>query len=73
MADTYATLETSKGPIRVRLFPDSAPKTVENRRGLIVGEPSCRWALAPWKTTSRSAAPATATGRPDPSWTSWST
>ena len=29
-ADTFATLETSKGPIRVRLFPDTAPNTVEN-------------------------------------------
>ena len=38
MADTYATLETSKGPIRVRLFPDTAPKTVENFVGLATGE-----------------------------------
>ncbi len=37
MADTYATLETSKGPIRVRLFPDTAPKTVENFIGLATG------------------------------------
>ena len=36
-ADTYATLETSKGPIRVRLFPDTAPKTVENFIGLATG------------------------------------
>jgi peptidyl-prolyl cis-trans isomerase A (cyclophilin A) len=35
--DTYATLETSKGPIRVRLFPDTAPKTVENFIGLATG------------------------------------
>jgi peptidyl-prolyl cis-trans isomerase A (cyclophilin A) len=35
--DTYATLETSKGPIRVRLFPDTAPKTVENFVGLATG------------------------------------
>ena len=38
MADTYATLETSKGPIRVRLFPDTAPKTVENFIGLATGD-----------------------------------
>ena len=37
MAETYATLETSKGPIRVRLFPDTAPKTVENFIGLATG------------------------------------
>jgi peptidyl-prolyl cis-trans isomerase A (cyclophilin A) len=35
--DTYATLETSRGPIRVRLFPDTAPKTVENFVGLATG------------------------------------
>ena len=37
MPDTYATLETSRGPIRVRLFPDTAPKTVENFVGLATG------------------------------------
>jgi peptidyl-prolyl cis-trans isomerase A (cyclophilin A) len=37
VADTFATLETSKGPIRVRLFPDTAPKTVENFIGLATG------------------------------------
>ena len=46
---------------------------VENRRGLMVGVPSSVWALAPRKTTSRSAVPATDTGLPEPSWTSWST
>jgi len=34
---TYATLVTSKGDIRVRLFPDTAPKTVENFVGLATG------------------------------------
>jgi len=34
---TYATLRTSKGDIRVRLFPDTAPKTVENFVGLATG------------------------------------
>ena len=38
MADTYATLKTSKGDIRVRLFPDTAPKTVENFVGLATGQ-----------------------------------
>jgi peptidyl-prolyl cis-trans isomerase A (cyclophilin A) len=38
--DTYATLETTKGPIRVRLFPDTAPKTVENFVGLATGDRS---------------------------------
>jgi peptidyl-prolyl cis-trans isomerase A (cyclophilin A) len=42
VADTYATLETSKGPIRVRLFPDTAPKTVENFIGLATGTRSWR-------------------------------
>ena len=38
MADTYATLKTSMGDIRVRLFPDTAPKTVENFVGLATGQ-----------------------------------
>jgi peptidyl-prolyl cis-trans isomerase A (cyclophilin A) len=42
VADTYATFETSKGPIRVRLFPDSAPRTVENFVGLATGSRSWR-------------------------------
>ena len=37
MPTTYATLETTKGAIRVRLFPDTAPKTVENFIGLATG------------------------------------
>ena len=37
MADTHATLKTSKGDIRVALFPDTAPKTVENFIGLATG------------------------------------
>jgi peptidyl-prolyl cis-trans isomerase A (cyclophilin A) len=32
-----ATLHTSKGPIRVTLFPDQAPKTVSNFVGLVEG------------------------------------
>jgi peptidyl-prolyl cis-trans isomerase A (cyclophilin A) len=35
--DTYATLVTTRGDIRVQLFPDTAPKTVENFIGLANG------------------------------------
>ena len=35
--ELYATLQTSKGEIRIRLFPDHAPKTVENFVGLADG------------------------------------
>jgi peptidyl-prolyl cis-trans isomerase A (cyclophilin A) len=42
VTETYATLETTKGPIRVRLFPDAAPKTVENFVGLATGGKSWR-------------------------------
>ena len=31
---THATLETTLGPIEIELFPDDAPKTVENFRKL---------------------------------------
>jgi cyclophilin family peptidyl-prolyl cis-trans isomerase len=48
VADTYATLETSKGPIRVRLFPDTAPKTVENFIGLATG-------TKPWRNPATGA------------------
>jgi peptidyl-prolyl cis-trans isomerase A (cyclophilin A) len=37
---TYATLVTSKGDIRARLFEDTAPKTVENFIGLATGKKS---------------------------------
>jgi peptidyl-prolyl cis-trans isomerase A (cyclophilin A) len=48
VADTYAILETSKGPIRVRLFPDTAPKTVENFIGLATG-------AKPWRNPATGA------------------
>jgi peptidyl-prolyl cis-trans isomerase A (cyclophilin A) len=35
--ELYATLETSKGPVRVRLFDNHAPKTVANFVGLADG------------------------------------
>ena len=41
MADTFATLETSRGKIRVQLFQDTAPKTVANFIGLATG--TRRW------------------------------
>ena len=37
MADTYATLTTNRGDIVIRLFPNHAPKTVENFVGLADG------------------------------------
>jgi peptidyl-prolyl cis-trans isomerase A (cyclophilin A) len=37
VTDLHATLHTSLGPIRVRLFPDHAPKTVANFTGLADG------------------------------------
>ncbi len=36
-ASLYATLNTNRGPIRVQLFPDHAPKTVQNFVGLADG------------------------------------
>jgi peptidyl-prolyl cis-trans isomerase A (cyclophilin A) len=38
MSASHATLKTSKGDIRVELYPDAAPKTVENFVGLATGE-----------------------------------
>ncbi len=35
--DLYATLTTSKGQVRIKLFPDHAPKTVRNFVGLAEG------------------------------------
>ena len=35
--ELYATLQTSKGDIRIKLFPDHAPKTVDNFVGLADG------------------------------------
>ncbi|MEZ5117409.1 MAG: peptidylprolyl isomerase [Candidatus Nanopelagicales bacterium] len=37
VAETYATLHTSEGDIKVLLFPDQAPKTVRNFLGLAEG------------------------------------
>ena len=38
VADTYATLRTNRGDIRITLFPDHAPKTVGNFVGLATGQ-----------------------------------
>jgi peptidyl-prolyl cis-trans isomerase A (cyclophilin A) len=37
LPETYATLETTRGEIRVQLFDDTAPKTVTNFLGLATG------------------------------------
>jgi peptidyl-prolyl cis-trans isomerase A (cyclophilin A) len=39
--ELYATLTTSLGPVRIKLFPDHAPKTVRNFVGLADG--SAEW------------------------------
>ncbi len=36
-SELYATLTTTLGPVRVKLFPDHAPKTVQNFVGLADG------------------------------------
>ena len=36
-SELYATLTTSLGPVRIKLFPDHAPKTVQNFVGLAEG------------------------------------
>ncbi|GAC1414421.1 MAG: peptidylprolyl isomerase [Actinomycetota bacterium] len=38
MTTTYATLKTSMGDIKVKLFPETAPNTVENFVGLATGK-----------------------------------
>jgi peptidyl-prolyl cis-trans isomerase A (cyclophilin A) len=40
LPETYATLVTSRGEIRVQLFDDTAPKTVTNFLGLATGSKS---------------------------------
>ena len=37
MSETYATLKTNRGDIVIHLFPNHAPKTVENFVGLAEG------------------------------------
>ncbi len=53
MADTFATLKTNRGDIVVRLFPDHAPKTVENFVGLAEGNKEYVDPQSGQKTTGR--------------------
>lgn len=55
MADElYATLQTSKGAIRIHLFPNHAPKTVENFVGLADGSKEWTDPETGKKTTGKS-------------------
>ncbi|MCW2549803.1 MAG: Peptidylprolyl isomerase [Mycobacterium sp.] len=55
MADElYATLQTSKGDIRIHLFPNHAPKTVENFVGLADGSKEWTDPATRQKVTGRS-------------------
>jgi peptidyl-prolyl cis-trans isomerase A (cyclophilin A) len=55
MADElYATLQTSKGDIRIHLFPNHAPKTVENFVGLADGSKEWTDPETGKKTTGKS-------------------
>jgi peptidyl-prolyl cis-trans isomerase A (cyclophilin A) len=55
MADElYATLHTSKGDIRIHLFPNHAPKTVENFVGLADGSKEWKDPETGKTTTGRS-------------------
>jgi peptidyl-prolyl cis-trans isomerase A (cyclophilin A) len=53
VADTFATLKTNRGDIVVRLFPDHAPKTVENFVGLAEGTQEYTDPKSGQKTTGR--------------------
>ena len=53
MAETYATLKTNQGDILVHLFPNHAPKTVENFVGLAEGTREYTDPESGQRTTSR--------------------
>ena len=55
MADeTYATLKTNRGDIVIHLFPNHAPKTVENFVGLAEGTKEYTDPKTGQQTTGRS-------------------
>jgi len=53
VAETYATLKTNQGDILVHLFPNHAPKTVENFVGLAEGTREYTDPESGQRTTSR--------------------
>ena len=60
MADPKATLKTNQGDIVIHLFPNHAPKTVENFVGLAEGTKDYRrrQTAAPARSTTASASTA---------------
>ncbi|MGN6575340.1 MAG: peptidylprolyl isomerase [Nocardioides sp.] len=53
MAETYATLKTNRGDIVIHLFPNHAPKTVQNFVGLAEGTQEYADPQSGQKTTGR--------------------
>jgi peptidyl-prolyl cis-trans isomerase A (cyclophilin A) len=53
VAETYATLKTNRGDIVIHLFPDHAPKTVQNFVGLAEGTQEYTDPRSGQKTTGR--------------------
>jgi peptidyl-prolyl cis-trans isomerase A (cyclophilin A) len=53
VAETYATLKTNRGDIVIHLFPDHAPKTVQNFVGLAEGTQEYVDPQSGQKTTGR--------------------
>ncbi len=53
VADTYATLKTNRGDIVLKLFPNHAPETVRNFKGLATGEREYTDATTGEKKTGR--------------------
>ena len=63
MADTKATLKTNRGDIVIKLFPNHAPKTVDNFVGLAEGtkDYTTTRAAAASRSTTASASTASST------------
>ena len=59
MAEQQAILHTNRGDIRVNLFPDHAPKTVDNFTGLATGEKEYSDPGRPRAARSTTASPST--------------